>query len=85
MDRSLGEQPRFALAVRLKAALCGHLGLMEPGKVWVSRLLELTPGFPLYSFHGGCGVSILDWQGSTRGSQDRCGAGGLGLPVEVGV
>jgi adenylate cyclase len=49
-DRSLGEQPRFTPALRVKAALCGHLGQIESGKIWVIRMLELTPGFTIAKF-----------------------------------
>jgi hypothetical protein len=49
-DRSLGEQPRFTPALRLKAALCGHLEQIESGKIWVIRMLELTPGFTIAKF-----------------------------------
>jgi adenylate cyclase len=43
VDRSLAEQPRWVAVVRLKVALCGHLGRAEEGREWLVRLRELHP------------------------------------------
>ena len=51
VDRSLGEQSRFVPAVRLKVALCGHLGLVEEGQRWLGRLRELHPALTIAEFN----------------------------------
>ena len=49
VDRSLGEQPRFPPAVRLKVALSGHLGRLEEGRRWLNAgALPQADGCPLW-------------------------------------
>ena len=50
INRSLSEQPRFLPALRIKVALCGHLGLTKESEAWVSRLLDLHPGLTIRDF-----------------------------------
>jgi hypothetical protein len=50
VDRSLGEQPRFPAAVRLKVALCGHLDRPDEARRWWERMLELQPGLTVAGF-----------------------------------
>src|SRR5260370_25792722 len=50
IDRTLGEQPRLASAVRIKAAACALLGHLEEAKGWARQLLELHPGFAVAPF-----------------------------------
>jgi adenylate cyclase len=47
IEHTLGEQPRFAPAVRIKAALCALLDRLDEAHSWASRLLELDPGFAI--------------------------------------
>ena len=49
-DRALGEQPRFPPAVRLRVALCGHLGRLEERHRWLQRMLDLDTGLTIASF-----------------------------------
>jgi tetratricopeptide (TPR) repeat protein len=51
VDRSLGEQPRFVPAVRLKVALCGHLDRAEEGRRWLGRLHKLHPALTIAEFN----------------------------------
>jgi TolB-like protein len=44
VDRTMQEQSRHTVMVRVKAALCGHLGRTEEGREWVKRTMELYPG-----------------------------------------
>jgi TolB-like protein len=50
IDQSLGEQPRFLPALRVKVAVCGYLGQEDEGKRWLGRLLELNPGLTVAGF-----------------------------------
>jgi len=43
VDRSLREQPRYTVAVRMKVVLCAHLGRMEEAQDWLAQLLQLQP------------------------------------------
>jgi TolB-like protein len=47
VDRALLEQPRAVPALRVKVALCGHLGRTEEGREAVRRLLEVYPGLTI--------------------------------------
>ena len=49
-DRALGEQPRFPPAVRLRVALCGHLGRLDERNRWLQRMLDLDTGLTIASF-----------------------------------
>ena len=49
IDRALREQSRYLSALRLKLALCGHLGRHEDARAWLPRLLELSPGLTISS------------------------------------
>jgi len=49
-DGALGEQPRFPPAVRLKVALCGHLGRLDERNRWLQRMLDLDTGLTIASF-----------------------------------
>ena len=51
VDRSLAEQPRWVPAVRLKVALCGHLGRAEEAQEWLLRLRELHPTLTIAEFN----------------------------------
>jgi adenylate cyclase len=42
-DKVLHEQPDYPPALRMKAAICGLLGRLEEGRVWVERLLAVNP------------------------------------------
>ena len=42
-DKTLHQQPDFPPALRMKAAVCGLLGRLDEGRVWVDRLLAVTP------------------------------------------
>jgi hypothetical protein len=59
VDRALGEQPGHFVAIRSKVALCGHLGRIEEGRKWVSRLRELLPTFTIASFAAYAGPIVL--------------------------
>ena len=50
IDRSLGEQPRLASAIRVKAALCALLGRIEEANKRGDRLLALDPDFTISGF-----------------------------------
>src|SRR5215467_212051 len=45
VDRTLGEQPRLASAVRMKIVLCVLLHRLEEARKWAARLLDLHPTF----------------------------------------
>jgi adenylate cyclase len=47
IDRTLGEQPRLASAVRIKAAASALLDRLEEAHKWAGRLLDLRPGFEI--------------------------------------
>ena len=49
-DQAMAEQPRWVPGVRLKAAMCGHLGLIEEAHKWVTRHLELDPSMTITRF-----------------------------------
>jgi adenylate cyclase len=49
-DRSLQQQPRFVIPVRLKTALCAHLDRIEEAREWLDRLLELLPGLTIAKY-----------------------------------
>jgi adenylate cyclase len=49
-DQSLAEQPRFAPSLRLKAVLCGLLGLIDEGRERLKELQEFVPQLTVNSF-----------------------------------
>jgi TolB-like protein len=50
VDRTLREQPRYTVAVRMKAVLCAHLDRIEEARDWVKRVLELQPGLTISGY-----------------------------------
>jgi tetratricopeptide (TPR) repeat protein len=42
-DRSVVDQPRFGMALRMKAVLCAYLNRLEEAREWLRRALELQP------------------------------------------
>ena len=42
-DKTLREAPDHPPALRYKAAICGLLGRLDEGRVWVERLLAVNP------------------------------------------
>ena len=47
LDRTLGEEPRYRLAMRTKAVCYAYLDRMEEARDWANRVLELDPGFKI--------------------------------------
>jgi adenylate cyclase len=46
-DRSLHEQARFPMALRIRVASCAHLGRLPEARQWLARLLEVDPGLTI--------------------------------------
>jgi len=42
-DRSVVDQPRFGMVLRMKAVLCAYLDRLEEAREWLRRALELQP------------------------------------------
>jgi TolB-like protein/tetratricopeptide (TPR) repeat protein len=42
-DKALQGKPDYPPALRIKAAVCGHLGRLAEGQAWVERLLAIDP------------------------------------------
>jgi TolB-like protein/class 3 adenylate cyclase len=49
-DRSLQQQPRFVIPMRLKTALWAHLDRLDQAREWLGRLLELQPGLTISKY-----------------------------------
>ena len=50
VDRALRAQPRYTVAVRMKAVLCAHLDRIEEANDWLRRMLELQPTLTINSY-----------------------------------
>jgi tetratricopeptide (TPR) repeat protein len=46
-DRSLEQQPRFVIPIRLRSALCAYLDRLDEAREWLGRLLEMQPGLTI--------------------------------------
>jgi len=64
-DRSLQQQPRFVIPIRLRTALCAYLDRTEEAHEWLGRLLELQPGLTIAKYRAAAKVwfsrEFLDW------------------------
>jgi len=49
-DRSLQQQTRFVIPIRLRTALCAYLDRSEEAREWLDRLLELQPGLTITKY-----------------------------------
>jgi len=50
VDRSLREQPRYSVAIRMKVVLCAQLGQIEQAGAWLRRLDGLQPGLTIAEY-----------------------------------
>ena len=64
-DRSLQQQPRFVIPIRLRTALCAYLDRTEEAREWLGRLLELQPGLTITKYKAAAEVwfspEFLSW------------------------
>jgi len=64
-DRSLREQPRFIIPIRLKTAVLAHLGRVDEAREWLGRMLELQPALTIAEYKAYAEVwfqpSFLTW------------------------
>jgi len=58
-DRSLHEQPRARVLMRLKAVLCAHLGRTAEAREWLSRVLDLQPGLTVAAWKASVSATAL--------------------------
>jgi adenylate cyclase len=49
-NRSLQQQPRFVIPMRLETALWAHLDRLDQAREWLGRLLELQPGLTIAKY-----------------------------------
>jgi TolB-like protein/class 3 adenylate cyclase len=49
-DRSLREQPRYTVAIRMKVVLCAHMGHIDEARTWLGRLLLVQPGLTIAKY-----------------------------------
>ena len=57
-DKVLHHQPDYPPALRMKVATCGLLGQLDEGRVWVERLLAVTPDATISSMRPYYGVFL---------------------------
>jgi tetratricopeptide (TPR) repeat protein len=57
-DRSVLDQPRFGIGMRIKAVLCAHLDRIEEAHEWVRRALELQPGLTVATWKTTAGTAM---------------------------
>ena len=57
-DKTLHEAPDYPPALRMKAATCGLLGRLDEGRVWVERLLAVSPDTTVSSMRLYYGVAM---------------------------
>ena len=50
VDRSLLEQPRYSVAIRIKVVLCAYLGQIDEAGVWLRRLFGVQPGLTIAAY-----------------------------------
>jgi TolB-like protein/class 3 adenylate cyclase/Tfp pilus assembly protein PilF len=50
VDRSIAEQPRFTVSLRIKVVLCELTGLSDEAREWLERLREWAPEMTIESF-----------------------------------
>jgi adenylate cyclase len=64
-DRSLQQQPRFVIPIRLRTALGAYLDRAEEAREWLRRLLQLQPGLTITKYEAAAKVwfsrEFLDW------------------------
>ena len=58
-DRSLQQQPRFVIPIRLRTALCAYLDRREEAREWLGRLLALQPGLTIAKYKAAAEVWFL--------------------------
>jgi tetratricopeptide (TPR) repeat protein len=58
-DRSLREQPRYSVAIRIKMVALAHLGRIEEAGSWLKRLLELQPGLTIARWKASYGATFF--------------------------
>jgi adenylate cyclase len=58
-DRSLREQPRYSIAIRIKMVSFAHLGRIEEARYWLKRLLKLQPGLTIARWKASYGAPFF--------------------------
>jgi TolB-like protein/class 3 adenylate cyclase/tetratricopeptide (TPR) repeat protein len=58
-DRSLREQPRYSIAIRIKMVSFAHLGRFEDARYWLGRLLELQPELTIAGWRASYGATFF--------------------------
>ena len=57
--RSLRDQPRYAIAIRMKVVSFAHLGQLDAARHWLKRLLEIQPGLTIAGWKTIYGATFL--------------------------
>ena len=58
-DRSLREQPRYSIAIRMKVVSFAQLDRLDEARYWLKRLLELQPGLTIAGWKASYGAPFL--------------------------
>ena len=57
--QSLRDQPRYAIAIRMKVVSFAHLGRLDVARQWLKRLLEIQPGLTIAGWKTTYGATFL--------------------------
>ena len=58
-DRSLREQPRYSIAIRMKVVSFAQLGCLDMARRWLKRLLEIQPGLTIAGWKASYGATFF--------------------------